>query len=318
MKKQVMTNISFNSIKLSGIVLLMSFSVNLFAQQDPTFTQYNFNTQTINPAYAGTWNNLGFLVLGRHQWAGMEGAPTTYTFSMQAPTKFTNVAVGLNIISDRIGFEKRLLVNGDYSYRLLITEDIFLRLGIKGGITSYSNNLTDYIGYPGDPADPMFISDIDVKLMPNFGIGTFLSGDDFYLGLSLPKMLQNDFDNNYNNISVQAATRHLFFIGGYAFDVSNDVKFKPSFLMRKTWNAPSILDLTASFLLREQIWLGANYRLRDSFGFIAQWIFDNQLRIGYAVDFTTSRLHSLHSGTHEVMVSYELGAVRKWSSPRMF
>lgn len=283
------------------------------------FTQYYFNTQTYNPAYTGTWDNLGFLVLGRHQWIGIEGAPRTYTFSLQAPTKFDNVALGFNIISDRAGLEKRLLLNADYSYRLLINRDVSLRLGIKAGITSYSNNFAEYTGYPGDPADPAFMSEADIRLMPNFGIGAYLSGYDYYLGLSLPKILKSDFQQNYNNYSTMAEMRHLFLIGGKVFDLSPDLKLKPTFLTRFVWGAQPVIDLSANFLLRERIWLGANYRTGDSFGFIAQWLFDNQIRIGYAVDFVaTNRLRNTHSGTHEVMVSYEIGVKRRWSSPRMF
>jgi type IX secretion system PorP/SprF family membrane protein len=302
------------------VVLVLLLAVNIAkAQQDPMYTQYNFNTQTINPAYAGTWDNMGFLVLGRHQWVGMGGAPKTYTFSMQTPTKFKNVALGLNLVSDKVGLEKRTLLNFDYSYRLRVSEESYLRLGIKAGVTNYMNNLTEYIGYPGDPSDPMFMGDIDVKYLPNFGVGAFLYSDDYYIGLSLPKIIQNEFKNNYNNYSTWSELRHFFLIAGYVFDLSQDIKFKPTFLTKATWGAPVEFDLTANFLLRDKVWLGAMYRTGDSFGFIAQWIFDKQLRVGYSIDFTTTRLQHYHNGTHELMISYELSSLRrKWSTPRMF
>jgi type IX secretion system PorP/SprF family membrane protein len=302
------------------VVLVLLLAVNIAkAQQDPMYTQYNFNTQTINPAYAGTWDNMGFLVLGRHQWVGMGGAPKTYTFSMQTPTKFKNVALGLNLVSDKVGLEKRTILNFDYSYRLRVSEESYLRLGLKAGVTNYMNNLTEYIGYPGDPSDPMFMGDIDVKFMPNFGIGAFLYSDDYYIGLSLPKIIQNEFKNNYNNYSTWSELRHFFLIAGYVFDLSQDIKFKPTFLTKATWGAPVEFDLTANFLLRDKVWLGAMYRTGDSFGFIAQWIFDNQLRVGYGIDFTTTRLQHYHNGTHELMISYELSSLRRiWSTPRMF
>jgi type IX secretion system PorP/SprF family membrane protein len=302
------------------VVLVLLLAVNIAkAQQDPMYTQYNFNTQTINPAYAGTWDNMGFLVLGRHQWVGMGGAPKTYTFSMQTPTKFKNVALGLNLVSDKVGLEKRTLLNFDYSYRLRVSEESYLRLGIKAGVTNYMNNLTEYTGYPGDPSDPMFMGDIDVKFMPNFGVGGFLYSDDYYIGLSLPKIIQNEFNNNYNNYSTWSELRHFFLIAGYVFDLSQDIKFKPTFLTKATWGAPVEFDLTANFLLRDKVWLGAMYRTGDSFGFIAQWIFDNQLRVGYSIDFTTTRLQHYHNGTHELMISYELSSLRRiWSTPRMF
>jgi type IX secretion system PorP/SprF family membrane protein len=310
----------YRIVKETGLVMLIVLSsINFcYAQQEPAFIQYNFNTQVYNPAYAGTWDNLGFLVLGRQQWAGIEGAPRTFTLSVQSPTRYRNVALGANLVSDMAGFENRTQLNIDYSYRLQLNRGSFLRLGFKGGITSYSVNFSEYVGYPGDPPDPMFIGDIDNKILPNFGVGAYLYNEDYYLGFSVPKILQYDFKNNYNNYSTSAEMLHFFFIGGYVYEISREVQFKPTFLTRMVWGAPAIFDLSANFLLREMVWLGANYRLGDSFGLVAQWIFDNNLRIGYGVEFTTARLRTFHSGTHEVMVSYEFGSRRKWSSPRMF
>ena len=107
-------------------------------------------------------------------------------------------------------------------------------------------------------------------------------------------------------------------MAGYAFQLSNDLTFKPTFLTKATSGSPIEFDLAANFLIKDKVWLGSMYRPGDSYGFIAQWIFDKKLRFGYAIDFTTSKLQSFHNGTHELMVSYEIGVRRKWTSPRMF
>jgi type IX secretion system PorP/SprF family membrane protein len=305
------------NMSLRLITILVLLAVNIAnGQQDPMYTQYNFNTQTFNPAYAGTWKSLGFLVLGRHQWVGMNGAPTTYTFSMQTNTKNEKVGLGLNFVSDKIGMEKRLSLFGDYSYGLQINEKSILRLGLKFGVTNYQNILSEYIQFPGQP-DPTLIGDTDSRYLPNFGVGAFLLSDNYYIGFSIPKILDNEIEDNYNNLT-PAEFRHYFLIAGYVFNLSEFVKFKPTFLTKLTTGAPFEFDITANFLLSEKIWLGAMYRPGDSFGFIAQWIFEEKLRIGYSIDFTTSNLKSFQNGTHEVMISYEIGKQRKWSDPRMF
>ncbi len=307
--------------KLRGallIVVVIFITVGKsYAQQDPMFTQYNFNTQTVNPAYAGTWESLGFVALGRYQWAGMEGAPRTYTLSVQSIMKGERVGLGLNVISDEIGREQRLSIFGDYSYGFIVSKNSTLRLGLKGGITNYHNDLSSYIQYPGE-VDPYSQGEIDVRSMPNFGVGALLYSDKYYVGLSVPKLIQNDFENNYNNYSIEGELRHYFFIAGYVFDVSQSLKFKPTFFTKATFGAPVEFDFTANFLLKDKVWLGAMYRTGDSFGFIAQWIFDNKLRVGYSVDFSTSKLRHYNNGTHELMVSYEIGLKRRWSTPRMF
>lgn len=298
-------------------ILFLGFAITVSAQQDPMYTQYNFNTQTINPAYAGTWESMGFVVLGRHQWVGWDGAPRTYTFSMQSTTNNEKVGLGLNVVSDQIGREKRLSLFGDYSYGFRVSENSILRMGLKFGVTNYHNNLADYGQYPGE-VDPASLGEVDVRYMPNFGVGALLYSDKYYIGLSIPKIIENNFDNNYGNHTVESELRHFFFTAGYVFNLSEYLKFKPTFLTKATLGAPVEFDFTANFLLNEKVWLGAMYRTGDSYGFIAQWIFDKKLRVGYAIDFTLSPLSDYHSGTHEVMVSYEIGLKRKWSTPRMF
>jgi type IX secretion system PorP/SprF family membrane protein len=312
-------------IKGLFIMFMVASGLSSEAQQDPMYTQYMFNTQTINPAYAGTWDALSFMVLGRQQWAGLEGAPQTYTFSMQAPLKNERVALGLNLISDKIGLEKRFYMFGDYSYLLPINEGMKLRLGLKGGFTNYSNNLSEYqTNAPGSGiVDPTFQGEIDQKFAPNFGIGGFLYGKKYYVGLSIPKVINTEFENNYNNFSVSAELRHYFLMAGLIVDLGENLKFKPTMLTKATFSsdfgAPVQLDLTASFLIKERFWLGAMYRTGDSFGFIAQWIIDKKMRIGYAYDYTTTNLQNFHSGSHEIMVSYELRFLKEmFASPRYF
>jgi len=299
---------------LMSIVLLMSTSV--FAQQEPTYTQYMFNTQTVNPAYAGSWGTTGFMALAREQWTGIDGAPSTQTFSFQTLHKNKNVGLGLNVINDRYGLEKRLSVFGDYSYLVKMDEELKLRLGLKLGFSSYSNNLNEYTVI--DESDPRFMGEIGQNFMPNFGVGGFLYKDNYYIGLSIPKLVNNEFKNDFNNLSVQAEIRHLFLMGGYIFDLSEDLKFKPTAIGKFTSGVPVQFDFTTNFLIKERVWLGAMFRTGDAFGFLAQWVINNNLRFGYSVDFSTSKLSSYNNGTHEIMVSYEIGKAAEAIATRLF
>ncbi len=300
---------------IAGLLLLISSTV--FAQQEPMYTQYMFNTQTINPAYTGTWGSMGFMALAREQWTGFDNNPSTQTFTFQTLGKNEKVGLGFSVIHDNFGLEKRLAVYGDYSYLVKIDKELNLRLGLKGGFSNYSNNLNDYTVIDGQ--DPMFQGEINTKFMPNFGVGAFLYKEKYYLGLSVPKILQTDFENNYNNYSTKAEMRHFYLIGGYVFDLSENLKFKPTVLSKVAAGTAAQFDFSANFLIADKVWLGGMYRTGDSFGFIAQWLIDKKLRIGYAVDFTTSRLQKYQDGTHEIMISYELKFLKKkFVSPRYF
>jgi type IX secretion system PorP/SprF family membrane protein len=307
-------------IKRAALAMLMIIGA-LFSkgQQDPMYTQYIFNLQTVNPAYAGSWQTIGFLALSRFQWVGINGHPTTQTFSFQTPLKNEDVGIGLNVVNDRLGFEKRFSVNVDYSYLIHLNDITSLRFGAKGGFTNYSNNLYDYQQYPDGLADPVFQSTINNEFMPNFGVGLFLSSPRYYLSLSLPKILENSYESNVNNYSTKAEARHLYFAGGMVFTLSEFVKFKPTFMTKMVSGAPFQYDLSANVLLNEKFWFGAMYRSGDALGVIAQWVINKNFRIGYAYDFTTTDLNNYSHGVHEVMLSYEfVYAKRKVISPRYF
>jgi type IX secretion system PorP/SprF family membrane protein len=308
--------------KLSGkwifLVAFISLAQFSFGQQDPDYTQYMFNQQMVNPAYVGTWESIGFMALNRKQWVGFEGSPSTQTFSFQTPLQRENIGLGLSVINDQIGLEKKFGISADYSYRIRLSNEISLRLGMKAGFTNYSHDLTQYQLDSKNQPDQMFQGEIDQKFMPNVGIGAFLHSKKFYLGFSVPKLINNEFKDN-ENFSTYAEMRHFFLSGGYVFDLGENIKFKPTFLAKATLGSPLQIDLSANVLVKEKFWLGAMLRTGDSYGFIAQWVFNKKLRIGYAIDFTTTNMRNYSDGVHEIMISYELTFLKtRIPSPRYF
>ncbi|HZK62176.1 MAG TPA: type IX secretion system membrane protein PorP/SprF [Anaerovoracaceae bacterium] len=307
-------------LKRATLAMLMIMGSLLSkGQQDPMYTQYIFNLQTVNPAYVGYWQTMGLTAISRNQWVGLNGHPTTQTFSFQTPLRSQNVGIGFNVVLDKIGLEKRLSLSFDYSYKVLLSENTSLRFGLKGGFTNYSHNLTEYVQYPDNQSDPLFQATIDSKFMPNVGVGLFLSSPKYFLSLSLPEIIENSYQSNASNYSSKSELRHLFFAGGMMFNLSENVKFKPTFMTRMVTGSPFQYDLSANFLLAEKFWVGGMYRSGDAFGAIAQWIINKKLRLGYAYDFTTSDLRNYQNGVHEIMISFEfVYAKHIIISPRYF
>lgn len=302
-----------------GILILFLTTEFCFGQQDPMYTQYMFNTQTINPAYAGSWNSVGFQVLARQQWVGFEGAPSTQTFSFQMPLKNRNIGVGLNIINDKIGNEKRVSLFADYSYKVSLFDNTTLRMGLSAGFSDYGNSLTDLILYPDGISDPVFQSDINHRFLPNAGVGFLMENPAYYVGLSAPKLINSKYSTNSTEFSISGEIQHFFLTAGYIHEIADGIKFKPTTLLKATIGAPVELDLSANFLLKDKFWVGAMYRTGDSFGFILQWIINTNLRLGYAIDFPTTGIRNHQYSSHEVMVSYELKVLeQKIISPRFF
>ena len=160
---------------------------------------------------------------------------------------------------------------------------------------------------------------IENKFMPNVGAGLFRSSPKYYVSFSIPRLIQNSFNENTGNFSAMSEIRQYYLVGGMVFSLSDKVKFKPAFMTKATVGTPLQYDISANFLLAEKFWIGAMYRSGDAFGAIAQWIINSRFRIGNAADFTITDLRHYHQGIQEVMISYEIAFTKKsFVSPRYF
>lgn len=286
------------------------------AQQDPLYSQYMFNTLAFNPAYAGSADVFTTMLLSRHQWVGFEGAPTTQTLSAHSPLPLAGLAMGGNIIHDRTGPATQTGGFLDFAYRIRTGADTKLSFGLKGGANIYQADLSSLLTVDPDPAS----TNVSSTVLPNFGFGLYWHGPRYYIGLSAPKLLENDLvEATSGTVVVSEEARHYFLMAGYVMDMGQDVKFKPSFMVRAVEGAPLSVDINANFLLRERIWLGAMYRVGTAFGVMAQFQLTDQFRAGYAFDATTTKIGAYNAGTHELMIGFDLNFSKgRTISPRYF
>ena len=300
-----------------GLLLSIGFLSEVSAQQDPHYTQYMYNMSVMNPAYAGSKENLALGVLFRKQWVEIEDAPTTATLFGHSPVG-KNVGLGLSVISDKIGPVEENNVYADFSYTLKLGGDHKLALGLKTGLTLHNVDLySEIYNTLPDPNDGAFGEDVSNSYF-NFGTGAFYYTNKYYLGVSVPNMLKAkhlDFDGrSYGNES-----SHYFFTGGYVFDINQNVKFKPFFMVKSAFEAPASLDVSTNFMFHDKFEVGATYRLDDSFGAMVNYAITPSLRIGYAYDHIVSDLKVSTPSSHEVILLFDVNFSKKVSrSPRYF
>ncbi len=298
-------------------IVFLFVGVFAFAQQDPNYTQYMYNMSVVNPAYAGSKENLSMGLLHRKQWVEIENAPTTSTFFGHSPVG-KNVGMGLSVISDKIGPVEENNVYGDFSYTLKLGSEHKLAFGLKAGITMHKVGLFDKV-YPTlpDANDPAFIENINNSYF-NLGSGLFYYTNKYYLGLSVPNMIKSNH-LDYNGRQFGSEVSHYFLTGGYVFDLTESVKFKPFFMVKSAFEAPTSLDLSTNFLFNQKFEIGATYRLEDSFGAMVNYAITPNLRIGYAYDHVVSDLNVTTPTSHEIILLFDLNFPKKVSSsPRFF
>ncbi|TMM32483.1 type IX secretion system membrane protein PorP/SprF [Polaribacter aestuariivivens] len=301
--------------KLIVIIAVVLFTVSAKAQQDPQYTQYMYNMNIINPAYAGSYDAMSINLLGRSQWVDIDGAPRTLTMGINSPVG-KNVGLGLSVIVDEIGPVEEQNVYGDFSYTLKVGENAKLALGLKAGFTFFNICLPCLNTVNG--GDQAFVNQNANKVMPNIGAGAFYYTDKFYAGLSIPNMLKT-FHFDGSQTTRASETKHFFFTSGYVFDLSNDVKLKPSTMIKAAEGSPLSIDFSGNVLLYDKLEFGLSYRLDESVSALINVRASRSLRIGYAYDYTLTNLGNFNSGSHEIFVLFNFDFDRnKIKSPRFF
>lgn len=283
------------------ILALMLVSLVSYSQQDAQYTQYMYNTININPAYAGSRGVLSVFGLHRTQWAGLDGAPVTNSFSINTPIKNSNLGIGLSFVNDRIGPTEENNISLDLSYSIKTSESYKLSFGVKGSTNLFNLDPSKLNIYTPDNS----LQGFNNKLSPNIGAGAYLHSKRSYLGLSVPNFFETNHYND-NDLAVYKEKMNFYLIGGYVFDLSSNLKFKPSFLSKMVQGAPLQLDVSANFLINDKFVLGGAWRWSAAASLMAGFQISDGLYIGYAYDLETTKLAHYNSGSHEVFLRFEL------------
>ncbi|WP_340076726.1 type IX secretion system membrane protein PorP/SprF [Leptobacterium sp. I13] len=311
---------------LAAILLMTLLNCQVYAQQDAQYTQYMYNTLSVNPGYAGSRGVLSFAGLYRSQWVGLDGSPETQTLNIHSPIGETGrVGLGLSIVNDRIGdgVNEETYFDVAFSYTIPTSEKGKLSFGLKGGGHLLNVDFTKLRQFQPEltAAD-----NINNKFSPNVGLGVYYHTNKFYLGVSAPNLLETDhFDesNNSNNaVSFLAEERiNYYAITGYVFDLNSNVKFKPALLTKIVSGAPLQVDMSANFMFNNTFILGGAYRWDAAVSALAGFQISDSFMLGLAYDKEVTELGGtrFNNGSFEVFLRFELlKNFEKAVSPRFF
>lgn len=309
------------------VVVLGLTTETAIAQQDAQYTQYMYNTLSINPAYAGARGGLSVIGLHRSQWVGLDGAPRTQTVSLHSPVgESKRVGLGINITNDEIFITNETYIDLDFSYTIPTGEETKLAFGLKGGVQLLDVNYSQTNPFQNGDNLATAQANIDNKFSPQIGLGLFYYSDNYYLGLSAPNLLRtehfdaSDNSNTNGNSTFLARERVNYYLtGGYVFDITEDFKFKPAGLVKAVQGAPLQVDVTANALFYDKLTLGLAYRWSAALSGLVGFQLTDNLMLGFAYDRETTELQEFNDGSYEVFLRFEIfNQPKKLVSPRFF
>lgn len=303
-KKIFRRSYSFEIRLLSVVLASLLCTCNLLkAQQEPMYSQYMFNMLHINPAYAGSRAVDNITLLYRNQWVGLAGAPRTGTFSWDRRADDSNVGYGLEVYSDKLGIETTTGLQAFYSYHLPF-ENSYLSLGLSGGLLNYKVAYSEAVTNTG--GDPVYQTDIN-SWLPTAGFGMVYVTPVWYVGLSIPALLNTKVSaKGAVTSSGFGANNHYFLTGGYDFVLDENMKLKPSVMIKAVKGSPVQYDINTMWWFKDKLGLGLSYRHADAVVGLLEVQITPKLRLGYSYDYTISDFRTYNQGTHELMLRWEI------------
>lgn len=307
-------------LKFLTMILLIVHSFKLCAQQDPQYTQYMYNTMSVNPAYAGSNEHTVITMLGRTQWVGIDGAPDSQTFSYDTAIGYTGVGLGVNLTNDRIGPANEIYLDLNASYTIRTGKQGSLAFGLKLGGRHLA---IDWSKGTARQRERIFEGTIS-KFLPTVGAGIYFHKKKWYVGVAIPNFLRTDhYDDtvattSFGDGDLAEERLHFFGIAGYVFDLSENLKFKPATLVKAVNGAPLSVDVSGNFLFNEKFTAGLAWRWDDAISGLIGIQATEKLNIGFAYDLTTSNYSNYNSGTYELMLRWNIHKAPVLKSPRFF
>lgn len=319
------------------MLLLMTFGgFQVHAQQEYMITQYMYNGLALNPAYAGIHEGVSVGALWREQWTAIDGAPSTQLLTIHSPLNYRYASLGAVLYRDVIGVKTEYTGYFSYAYRIKVGQNSKLSMGLQMNTHHFNNDINRLENQTGlaqqtnisDPLYQEFTSE-NLGFRWNFGTGFMLHSDRYYVGISVPQILNKKYFGDLpTDVKSSRLVRHLFVSAGYVFNTDSNLILKPNLLIKAVKNAPVEVDVNMNALLAKILWVGMSLRselsqgdqkkfgpIESISGLVALQI-NPQMQIGYSYDFTTT---SLNTNSHEIMLNYIFNLpTDKIKTPRYF
>ncbi|WP_183559848.1 type IX secretion system membrane protein PorP/SprF [Mucilaginibacter sp. SP1R1] len=329
-----------------AVIILVAFMQLAQAQQRPQYTQYIFNNYLLNPALTGIENYTDVKAGYRSQWTGLQGAPVTGYFTINAPlgknflqgdaTAFPasgglnpssrlytqqyqaaepHHGIGLTIVSDKTGPITQTNIDATYAYHLGLSSTLNLAVGVAAGVSHNVLNQSQIT--LADPLDPVFYNIDNNQWKPDLGVGLWAYAANYFVGVSVQQILpQNMFITSNNSAYQNKTVPHYFLTGGFKVFLSDDVTLLPSVLFKYIKPVPTTYDVNMKLSFQDKFWFGGSYRHNDSFAALVGFNLSSFINVGYSYDFTTSALNTVSNGSHEIVIGILLNNRYKVSCPQ--
>jgi type IX secretion system PorP/SprF family membrane protein len=291
------------------LVTGLTWTVCMYGQQTPIYTQYMFNPFIYNPAVAGVDPYYQIRSNHRFQWIGIKDPPVTNTLSFQGPHSSMPMGFGGYLYNDVTGPTSKTGLTGSYAYNIGLTESMRLSMGISLGIIQFRVDGTQIQFKEAEPTLAI-VDGVQSSYVPDANFGAYLYSENYFAGFSTSQLINTKLKLTNDENGLNKLRSHFYFIGGYKYEINTNFKIEPSLMVKGTAPAQLQADVTARVIYQERGWLGVSYRSQDAVSCLLGYIHEERIYIGYSYDFTVTSLKKYNSGSHEIMIGYRFNDLK--------
>ncbi len=309
------------------ICALIAFSA-IQAQQQFQNTQFMYYKLGYNPAYAGSQESPCISAIYRQQWLGLDGAPASMALTFNMPMMNQRVGVGANLYRQTIGITSIYNLDMAYAYRTRMGHGM-LGIGVMGSIRSMEQDFQLTTATQPKFEDPSIPDGTVDKFLFNFGAGLYYNSESFYLGVSVPRLLENNIDFANADVFISREVQHVYLMGGLVIPLNQQLKLQPQALLKYVSKVPVDLDGNVNLIIQDRYIVGMTYRLGgnkisgtgESLDILLAAQLTNNLLFGVSYDYTLSDMKDYSTGSIEASVHYCIGKAgpgKDYVNPRFF
>lgn len=285
----------------------------LNAQHVPLQSQYMFNTIALNPAFTGSENSFSVVSSFRAQWIGFPGAPMTESITAHAPLKDMKSSVGVQVFADQIGVTSNTGIFGSYSYRAKF-ENSTMVFGASAGINFIKSYFSKLKG--NDEFDATIMNDTPLGVLPDFSFGMHYFGKRWFVSMSAPMFLTHQYEDGKFKLRNNMRNYNIMLGGGYLFNLKNDMKLRPSVLLKYKADSRLQLDMNLMMVVNNYFETGISFRTQEALVALFKISPNDQLSFMYSFGLPISPIIRHSYGSHEISLKYNFMYKTPITSPR--
>ena len=288
------------------------------AQQPVQYSMYMLNPYHYNSAYAGLDESLSATGVFRKQWVSFPGSPMSFNFNAHLPLEYLRSGVGIGAEHEIIGAYANTNLRVSYNY----IHDFgdkgklsggaafrWMQKSLDGSLLRAPDGTYEGGGIISHNDDLIPFNKVTTSAM-SFDAGIYYKHPKLEIGISAINITEPTAILTTTSLEQIKYVRNFILTGSYRWDINDDMSLHPSFLL-KTDFVKFQPELGAIFKYQDNFFGGLAFRgysndTKDAVVILAGMQINKNIMLAYSYDFSISGLRTFNSGSHEIVLNYNL------------